>query len=59
MQISELLDAEEKVRVVLLQGGKPTDEENAAAWVLARAWLADECASELTVTVTEDDGQPN
>lgn len=58
MSIEELATAEEVVRGALSQPQqRPTPEQQQAAWVLARAWLADECSADLVVAVKEDDGE--
>lgn len=61
MTIEELSEAEEIVRSAIeldkvIDVVSRSDEANRAAWVLAKAWLADECGAELVVAVREDDG---
>ncbi len=49
--VQEALETEDDIDVLSL-----SDEANRAAWILAKAWLAEKCGAELVVAVREDDG---
>lgn len=63
MRIEEIAEAEQTIRDAMEIGGEClplplAQKATQAAWVLARAWLADECSADLVVsTVREDDGE--
>ena len=53
LMVQEALETEDDIDVLSL-----SEEANRAAWILAKAWLADRCGEEIEVSIVkEDDGE--